>query len=478
MRYRGQIALEYLSIVILLLLVVGVIFGYSTVLSQASIQFEKAKNSAKSLANAANTVYGLGSGAKLVVEIDAPAGIQKQIIGKKAVGWNVSFAGSTGDVFYETDANIIGSLPTTEGKHFVTVQMEESGVVRIGTKGLDIKPELVALAVLPGSTKTADLNAVNNSGEALTSVSPAVTGNAASFITVSGLSPNISIDSNDAFQISVSVPGDNAAGFFDAKLEVTSAQNYNDISAVSIEVPHVLNDVNVLLFNDAFFAAHSSSFFPGNTVYYEIRLFDQNRQLMDVTDLNIAVKDDDSDTMQSLKNLSSSNGKYQGSYAIPCSVPSDDTGTWSVNAAANRNKKISDLNAFTLNSVQQQADFNFDWSTASFDGSRKRLENWNISNIGNCQTITITKMKVTWSNDTDNAKLKKIKLNNQDVWSGTGNSGATLNLNPNFSIAALTSYSSQNSLEFDKVVNDDGETFQIEFTFSDNSTFTTLVYQS
>ena len=73
---------------------------------------------------------------------------------------------------------------------------------------------------------------------------------------------------------------------------------------------------------------------------------------------------------------------------------------------------------------------------------------------------------------------QKIKLDNITVWTGTATSGTNIILDTAFAIPVLTEYSSRNKLEFDSVMNDDGETFQIMFTFSDNSTFTTVVYNS
>lgn len=470
---KGQLALEYMSIVAVLLVAVAGVFSYSVVLSQASTQFEKTKNSAKSLENGARTVYGLGPGSALTVEIELPSGVDSAIIGQKAIGWNISFLGSTSSVFFETDMNVVGYLPTKDGKHFVRLQMEESGIVRAGTIGLNVQPDKLFAKLHPGEQKQLDFNAINNSGTALSSVTSSITGNAAAFLSVSGLATSIALDANDAFTVTASSSSGQAAGIFSATLEIDSNEGYNDVSLINVEILKVLKDVNVVVFSNEAYSTHASSFYPGDTVYYEIRLSDQTGNPVDTSDLNVTVKDDDSETMQSEKGVTSSNGKFQSSYALPCNA---DDGTWSIAADANFNKKVSDSNNFTVQDVQQQSFFSFDWNTASFDGAGKKLENWTIENNDDCQSITITKMKVTWTNDNDNAKLKKIKLNNQEVWSGTKTSGSTIILDNSFAIAALTSYSQNNKLEFDERVDDDGETFQIEFTFSDNSAFTTPVY--
>ncbi len=163
---------------------------------------------------------------------------------------------------------------------------------------------------------------------------------------------------------------------------------------------------------------------------------------------------------------------------------SNATYGWDVNCtddSTNSNESGSDLNRqITINVPLQSTNFNFSWSTASFDGPGKHLDDWTIENLGS-STITITRMKVReWSvNDNDNAKLKKIKLNNNTRWDGGG--GVTdadiwRDIDADFTIAAATAYSNNNKLEFTKKVNDDGEDFYLVFEFSDGSTYTTSTY--
>jgi len=477
MQEKGQIAIEYLALIVIMLIEIALVFAYSSFVAQESIRYERARNAASALSNAVNAVYGLGPGARLVIEIELPSGIQSQILVRNALGWRVGFESGISDIYGETDANIVGELPTTEGKHFVAVQMEESGVVRLGSRGLDIKPENIALTILPGQTRTKDMNATNNTAIALTGIASTITlpQQLPGVFTVSELSQSIAQSHTDAFRTSFAIQSNQAPGFYNGKLVVTSNEGYTDTSNIVLEIPHVLTAIRLLLFNDEFYSSHSQRFFPGQRVFHEIRFFDQRGERMDVRDLNVRVIDEDGSTIQTKLALSSSNGIYQDSYTLPCFA---EDGLWGIRADANSHNRLSDVNSFTVAGLQQQSDFNFSWQSANLTPDRKRLENWTITNKNDCQSLTITKMKVTWQNDTDNAKLKKIRLNNQDVWSGTKTSGSEIVLSTAFSIPPLTSYSSRNTLEFDAVMNNNGETFQIQFTFSDNSSFLSSVFQS
>ena len=64
-------------------------------------------------------------------------------------------------------------------------------------------------------------------------------------------------------------------------------------------------------------------------------------------------------------------------------------------------------------------------ATAAFSANGKDLENLTIQNATNSQTITIDRMIVSWNNA---QQLQRIRINNNDLWSGNLNSPADANI--------------------------------------------------
>ncbi len=64
---------------------------------------------------------------------------------------------------------------------------------------------------------------------------------------------------------------------------------------------------------------------------------------------------------------------------------------------------------------------------ATFGGTNRRLRFWQIYNINNGNSITLDKMKVSWTGG-GTARLTEIRLNNTSVWTGTGTTGSLLDI--------------------------------------------------
>ena len=64
---------------------------------------------------------------------------------------------------------------------------------------------------------------------------------------------------------------------------------------------------------------------------------------------------------------------------------------------------------------------------ATFSATDRRLRFWQVYNINNGNSITLTHMKVSWTGG-GSARLTEIKLNNSSVWTGTGTTGSALDI--------------------------------------------------
>jgi len=78
---------------------------------------------------------------------------------------------------------------------------------------------------------------------------------------------------------------------------------------------------------------------------------------------------------------------------------------------------------------------------------KKKLKNITTENTGGSQ-IVVTKVKVTFTGKSG-IYLKKIKMDNSEVWSGIANSGDEVTLDTTFTMDAATSYT-KHQFEFEK----------------------------
>lgn len=122
---RAQVAFEYMMIVAILLAFLAPIWIYmSGVQSQTSSQLalSYAKNAVQKVADAADLVYSQGSSAKLRVSVYIPSGVEGSTILNHTVRLRVRTGPDVSDVFATSKAVVNGSLPTTSGNYWVTVE--------------------------------------------------------------------------------------------------------------------------------------------------------------------------------------------------------------------------------------------------------------------------------------------------------------------------------------------------------------------
>ncbi|MEW6295533.1 MAG: hypothetical protein AB1467_04540 [Candidatus Diapherotrites archaeon] len=130
MKAKGQVALEYLFLTVLLLIIVGILFVYSLVIYNDSLNSSKAQNYVQQLANAADQASAWGPGTKLYVEAELPGGVQSVIATNKSITVKVQMLGGVSDIYTFTKADITPvSLPTTQGLQALKVEMVDANIV-------------------------------------------------------------------------------------------------------------------------------------------------------------------------------------------------------------------------------------------------------------------------------------------------------------------------------------------------------------
>lgn len=340
---KGQITVEYIVLVAFVLASAAILFGYVSTLTSESIDLQKVNDAVKTIGNAVNRVNSAGAGTKITVRIELPEGITGQIAQGNAFGYNISSVGGTSDIIFNADTNVIGELPLTAGINFVTVEALDSGAVRISS-GLAASPLSVTKFLRPGQGSSQDFNLTNSSSIALTGISAKISGAISSFTTItqqpaSGLAAGASTTLSAGF----SIPGTQAAGIYHGTIDVNNAESISEIIFIRIIVEHVLNDVKVIIYSDSTHSTYGTSFDRNDTVYYKIVLLDQNIYLTETNDLNVRVKKPGGTTVETLSGKTATNGEFKGNYMVD-----DTTGTWTVEADANKFNTVSDSNSFTV----------------------------------------------------------------------------------------------------------------------------------
>jgi len=103
---------------------------------------------------------------------------------------------------------------------------------------------------------------------------------------------------------------------------------------------------------------------------------------------------------------------------------------------------------------------------------------WTVANTASATDITITRVKVSWTGDSDgDSTVDDITINNTKRNSSSSSSGAWNNIS-DVAMTAGTSWTSNNWLFWgygssSANMNNETETYTLEFEFADASTYTT-----
>jgi len=150
---RGQMAIQYM-------LLWGVIFAAVIALFFVSMDYlnnhyrtSQAESSLQSVAITANTVYNLRPGSEETISIDMPPGVESTAVRGKVILVNItgSAINNAQELYINTIPELIGNMPSEQGRHHVSVKVLNSTLVRIGD-GLvifTISPNPAAITDMP-----------------------------------------------------------------------------------------------------------------------------------------------------------------------------------------------------------------------------------------------------------------------------------------------------------------------------------------
>lgn len=130
MEKRGQVAIEYMMIIGLVLLVLIPISYYSLKEIRTSSIENSAEDTVRTLALAADEVYALGPGSRKLAEVNMPEGIIQAVIGcpgtcsdnaEREIILKVFVYGHEADIFARAKSWVQGNVSTSAGRKSVEV---------------------------------------------------------------------------------------------------------------------------------------------------------------------------------------------------------------------------------------------------------------------------------------------------------------------------------------------------------------------
>ena len=474
---KGQSSVELLIIMAVSLVVLAAVFSYS---SQSMIELnnqkliDTAQTSVETLAAAANDVYYQGVGARKKVYYIVPNNVDESKSGIEADSFVLNILDS--DVYASAEVPVTGTLPTAVGGHWVWITAYE-GYVFIGTENISVD-KTSSYVTLSQSDSEEDSITITNEGASTAEI----------------------------FLVATWLHSDVTLGLGIENFSLAAGADQNVTLAYASNATAVGNYAGTLSIGAAFPSLDENIFIPLNaeivTVQEELLLFPVTYATSLIAggsenvDMNVC-----NNGGNTLSNITfSASGDISSWLGVPNNIPSLASGACvntsfdlnvpggtsdgsyygAVNAADDSGSgSNSDSTSITaIVGGGDASDFSFDWSTATFSGDGKKLRQWTIGNTGT-EAITITRMKVReWSaNDQDNAKLRRIKFNDSQRWSGNANDeDVWRDISPDYALAGGSSSSTNNKLEFSRQVDNDDEDFYLVFEFSDGSTYTTTTY--
>ena len=129
---KAQASFEYIILIGTLLILVVPIFYYVTYQSSQNLKAYQADDAVKSIARTVDTVYAIGPGTKNYVWVTFPGGIQNTSISNNEIIIRISSYGGETDIIAKTRAKVIGNITAQKGTYKISIEMLDSGEVKIG----------------------------------------------------------------------------------------------------------------------------------------------------------------------------------------------------------------------------------------------------------------------------------------------------------------------------------------------------------
>lgn len=128
---KAQAALEYFLIMCIAILVLApiIINGWTYIGDfAASINFNKAHDSIKQIADAAKIVYFQGEPSAITITVSFPSNIVMSNVSGQEIYFRMPYKGGYTDVVEFLDFNVTGNISTESGEHDVYLEVNDNVV--------------------------------------------------------------------------------------------------------------------------------------------------------------------------------------------------------------------------------------------------------------------------------------------------------------------------------------------------------------
>jgi len=472
---KGQSSVELMILLAVALVVLIAIISYSNE-SIAGINKEKqlktAENSVNEIVNAANDVYYQGVGARKKVYYEVPSGIDESASGieNRSVVLNVL----NSDIYAMAEVQLSGSLPSSEGGHWLWLEAKE-GYVSIGSENISLDKTSIYTTMEQDSNARKTIT-ITNSGSSTAEISIVQTWSHANVtLVLSSTSFSLAAANTEAIDFNF-IANSSASGNYSGQIQINASftgGDQNIIVPITAEVTTLGQSASNL---SIFPPIYSSSIAANDSDTNSFQTCNLRAEAMTDIEFSSSVGDA-GDWIGAIPTIASLTASKCSDTNLAISVPYG-TGSGTYNGTITATDGIYfDSMSITVTVTTHSNDFSFSWATAALADGGRDVVNWTIENTGDL-AITIARIKVSgWSaNDLDGAEIGRIKMNNLTLWNAGGGLDGDWIDTDDFEIASGDSYSLQNKIEFNQRVNDDGEQFIVEFEFNDGSSYATALW--
>ncbi len=129
---RGQLALDNVTISAIVFVILTGFIVYSYVYFDTSYNVVEMKNTLNELALTADTISMLAPGTRDVVVVAIPKDVRSVSVTGNAITANIGSGNKASDVEVGVRPQVVGSVPITQGTHYIGVKVVGNGIVKIG----------------------------------------------------------------------------------------------------------------------------------------------------------------------------------------------------------------------------------------------------------------------------------------------------------------------------------------------------------
>ena len=232
----GQASLEQLVVIAAALTFIAIAFYFASSYSSDSVKIAQSQDAVERLAAGADYVYSLGPGSKDYVTIYIPEDIESMLVNGSRVVFTIRTSAGTTDVFSNTKAELIGSLPAYRGKQKILIQYLPNGKVSIGEAGLVCSPALISRTFNASQTGSDTITLTNNADFTVTGITAALTGSASAFTSITNPGASLAPGAQETFTVNYDVPVNQPSGIYGGIIGVESGNDGSCISQVTVQV--------------------------------------------------------------------------------------------------------------------------------------------------------------------------------------------------------------------------------------------------